>query len=80
MKGPLTLIEFNEEKYVSASEVAKRLKIAQGTCKSNVLPLLTAYHLPGRKHAAYRLAEVEALSQVRIVEKQPLMLIREVAT
>ncbi len=75
------MITFNEEKYVSASEVAKRLQIAQGTCKSNVLPTLTECHLPGRKRAVYRLAEVEALSQVRVVEKQAqlLTLIRKVA-
>jgi hypothetical protein len=74
------LIEYNEEKYVSASEVAKRLQISHGTCKSNVLPTLTKCHLPGRRYAVYRLAEVEELSQVRTVEKQaqPLTIIRKV--
>src|SRR6266568_4191264 len=28
-------------------------------------------YLPGRKHALYRLSEVEQVSQVRIVEKSP---------
>jgi len=75
------LITFNEEKYITISEVAKRLQIAHGTCKSNVLPLLTECHLPGRKRPVYKLAEVEALAQVRVVEKQsqPLTLIRKVA-
>jgi hypothetical protein len=73
------LITFNEEKYVTASEVAQRLQIARGTCKSNVLPLLTACYLPGRKNALYKLSEVEKLAQVRVVEKQPqpLTLMRE---
>jgi translation elongation factor EF-Tu-like GTPase len=76
------LITFNEEKYVTASEVAQRLQIAYGTCKSNVLPLLTEYHLPGRKRPVYKQSEVEELSQVRTVEKQvqPLVLVREVAS
>ncbi len=76
------MITFNEEQYVSISEVAKQLQIAHGTCKSNVLPLLTSYHLPGRKRPVYKLSEVEALSQVRTVEKHvhPLALVKEVAS
>lgn len=76
------MITFNEEKYVSASEVAKSLKIAQGTCKANVLPLLTEYRLPGRKWAVYKQTEVAQLSQVLVVEKQvqPLTLVKEVAS
>jgi hypothetical protein len=73
------LITFNEEKYVTASEVAKRLQIAYGTCKSNILPLLTECHLPGRKRPVYKQSEVEALSQVRTVERQvqPLTLVKQ---
>jgi hypothetical protein len=58
------------------------LEIAKGTCKSNVLPLLTECHLPGRKRPLYRQSEVEQLSQVRAVEKQvsPLALVREAAS
>ena len=75
------MIEYDEEKYISISEVAKQLQIAHGTCKSNVLPLLTECHLPGRKRPVYKQSEVEALAQVRVVEKQsqPLTLIRKVA-
>ncbi len=71
------MITFNEEQYISISEVAKQLQIAHGTCKSNVLPLLTAYYLPGRKRPVYKQSEVEELSQVCIVEKhvQPLTLV-----
>jgi len=75
------LIEFDSKKYVTVSEVARRLQISHGTCKSNVLPTLTACYLPGRKHALYKLSEVEQLSQVRVVERQPqpLTLVRKVA-
>jgi hypothetical protein len=74
-----SLITFNEEKYVTASEVAQRLQIARGTCKSNIIPLLTACYLPGRKHALYKQSEVEQLSQVRTIEKQvqPLTLVQQ---
>ena len=76
------MITYNEEQYISLSEVAKQLQIAHGTCKSNVLPLLTSYHLPGRKRPVYKLSEVEALSQVRTVDKQvqPLTLVKEAAS
>ena len=75
------MIEYDEEKYVTVSEVAKRLQVSHGTCKSNVLPLLTECHLPGRKRPVYKQSEVEELSQVHTVEKQPqpLTLIRKVA-
>jgi hypothetical protein len=75
------LITFNEEQYISIAEVAKRLQVAHGTCKSNVLPLLTECHLPGRKRPVYKLTEVEELSQVRVVERQPqpLTLVKKVA-
>jgi hypothetical protein len=76
------LIEYNEEQYVTASEVAKRLGISRGTCCNNVLPSLTEYYLPGRKRPVYKQSEVEELSQVRAVEKQvqPLALVREAAS
>ena len=79
MKGAFKLVEFNGEKYVTVSEVAKRLNISYGTCHNNVLPTLTACYLPGRRRAVYRLSDVEAFSQVRIVEKQvqPLMLMKQ---
>jgi hypothetical protein len=64
------LITFKEEQYVTVSEVAKQLQIAYDTCKNNVLPLLTACYLPGRKRPVYKQSEVEQLSQVRTVEKQ----------
>ncbi len=75
------MIEYNDSQYVTASEVAQRFKISYSTCKSNVLPVLTEYYLPGRRRPAYKLVEVEELSQVRVVEKQtqPLTLIRKVA-
>jgi hypothetical protein len=73
------LITFNEEQYITISEVAKQLQIAHGTCKSNVLPLLTEYHLPGRKRPVYKQSEVEELSQVRAIERQvqPLTLVTQ---
>lgn len=64
------MIKFDEEKYVTASEVAQRLQISHGTCKSNVLPQLTQCYLPGRRRPVYKQSEVEQLSQVRVVEKQ----------
>jgi hypothetical protein len=63
------LIEYDEEKYVTASEVAKRFKISRGTCSSNILPTLKECYLPGRKNALYKLSDVEQVSQVRVVEK-----------
>ena len=77
-----SLITFNEEKYVTISEVAKLLQIAHGTCKNNVIPLLAACYLPGRKRPVYKQSEVEQLSQVRTVKKQvqPLAQVREVAS
>lgn len=69
MKGAAKLIEYNEEKYVTASEVAKRLQISHGTCYNNVLPALTAYYLPGRRRPVYRQSEVGQFSQVRVVER-----------
>jgi len=66
-----TLIEYDGETYLTASEVAKRFKISRGTCYSNILKHMQKCYLPGRKHALYRLSEVEQVSQVRIVEKSP---------
>ena len=79
MKGVLKLLEYNEEKYVTASEVARRFKISHRTCSKNVLPLLAACYLPGRRRPTYKQSEVEQLSQVRIAEKQvqPLTLARQ---
>ena len=73
------MIEYKSERYVSASEVAKSLKISRGTCKGNMLPMLTECYLPGRKNALYKQSEVEQLSQVRVVEKQvqPLTLVKQ---
>ena len=78
-KGEPALIKFNEEKYVTASEVAQRLQVSYGTCKNNVLPLLTECYLPGKRRAVYRLTEVEKLSRVRTVEKQvqPLAIVKQ---
>ena len=73
------MIEFNGDQYVRASEIARRLKISHVTCCDNVLPELTQCHLPGRKSTFYRLTEVEELSQVRVVEKQSLTLVKKVA-
>ena len=72
------MIEYDGVKYVTSSEVAKRLKIAQGTCKRNVLPILTECRLPGRKSTFYKQSDVEQFSQVRVVEKQvqPLALVK----
>jgi hypothetical protein len=72
------LIEYDNENYVTVTEVAKRLRISYGTCTNNVLPMLTACYLPGRKRPVYKQTEVEELSQVRVVEKpsQPLTLVK----
>jgi len=64
------LISYSSEQYATASEVAQRLQISYGTCKSNVLPMLTECYLPGRRRPVYRLTEIERFSQVRVVEKQ----------
>ena len=79
MKGVPELIEYENEKYVSASEVARRLKISRGMCKGNILPMLTECYLPGRKSILYKQSEVEELSHVRTVEKriQPLSLVKQ---
>lgn len=76
------MIEYDGEKYLMVSEVARRLQISYSTCKNNVLSMLTAYHLPGRRRPVYKQSEVEQLSQVRIVEKQvqPLALVKEAAS
>ena len=73
------MIEYDGEKYVTMSEVAKHLKLSYSTCYSNVLPLLTQCYLPGRRRVVYRLSDVEQLSQVRVVEKQvqPLTLVKQ---
>lgn len=68
------MTEYGGEKYVTATEVAKRFKISRGTCVNNVLSLLTACYLPGRKRALYKQSEVEQLSQVRTVERQVQLL------
>ena len=82
MKGTSKLIEYDGEKYVTASEVARRFNISHVTCSTNVVPSLTACYLPGRRRIVYKQSEVEELSQVRTVEKQvqPLALVREVAS
>ena len=79
MKGASKLIEYNGEQYVTASEVAKRLKISHVTCSANVVPTLTMCYLPGRRRPVYRQSEVEELSQVRTVEKQvqPLTIVKQ---
>lgn len=73
------MIEYKSERYVSASEVARNLKVSRSTCKGNILPMLTECYLPGRKNALYKQSEVEQLSQVRVVEKQaqPLTLVKQ---
>lgn len=65
------MIEYDGETYLTAGEVAERFKISRGTCFSNVLKHMQGCYLPGRKHALYRLSEVEQVSQVRVVEKKP---------
>ena len=61
------MIEYNGDKYVTATEVARRFQISRGTCYSNILQYLQACYLPGRKNALYRLSDVERFSEVRIV-------------
>ena len=72
------MIEYDGETYLTAGEVAKRFKISRGTCFSNVLKQMQGCYLPGRKHALYRLSEVEQVSQVRIVERKPQLVAFEV--
>lgn len=73
------MIEYDGEKYITATEVARRLKISLVTCSANVVPTLTACYLPGRRRSVYKLSDVEQFSQVRIVEKQvqPLTLVKQ---
>jgi len=63
------VVEYDGEKYVTVSEVARRFKISRGTCSNNILPALKGCYLPGRKIALYRLSDVEQHAQVRIVER-----------
>lgn len=72
------MIEYSSDKYVTATEIARILQISYGTCKNNVLSVLAECHLPGRRRPVYKLAEVEKLSKVRIVDKQvqPLTLVK----
>jgi hypothetical protein len=66
-KGVLTLIEYNGETYLTATEVAKRFKISRGTCYNNLLQHVKGFYLSGRKNALYQLSEVERFSEVRVV-------------
>lgn len=61
------MIEYEGDKYVTATVVARRFQISRGTCSRNILQHMQACYLPGRKNAMYRLSEVEQFSQVRIV-------------
>ena len=61
------MIEYGGEIYLTATEIARRLKISRGTCCSNMLRHLHECYLPGRKNALYRQSEVEQFSEVRIV-------------
>ncbi len=63
----IRVIEYNGDKYVTATEVAQRFHISRATCYSNILQHLQACYLPGRKKAMYRQSEVEQFSEVRIV-------------
>ncbi|TMC13812.1 MAG: hypothetical protein E6J34_24400 [Chloroflexi bacterium] len=71
------MITYDRVDYITATEVAEMLQISRGTCKSNVLPLLTEYYLPGRKRAVYRLMDLADVLEVRIVERkvQPLAIV-----
>ncbi|TMC15646.1 MAG: hypothetical protein E6J34_21495 [Chloroflexi bacterium] len=53
---------------MSATEITKRFNISHGTCHNNILPQLQAYFLPGRRRPVYKLVDIEALSQVRVVD------------
>jgi len=73
------LIEYDGEKYITATEVARRLEIPYGMCSRNVLPTLTECRMLGKRRSVYKLSEVEQLSMVRVVEKhsQPLTLVKQ---
>ena len=64
------MIEYNGDKYVTATEVARRFSISRATCYSNILRHMQACYLPGRKNALYRQSDVEQFSEVRIVACQ----------
>lgn len=61
------MIEYGGERYVTATEVARRFNISRGTCYNNVLRYVEACYLPGRKNALYRQSEVERFSEIRVV-------------
>ena len=61
------MIEYDGEKYVTATEVARRFNISRGTCYNNILRYVEACYLPGRKNALYRQSEVERFSEIRVV-------------
>ena len=61
------MIDYAGEQYLTASEVAQRFNISWRTCYNNVLQQMQKCYLPGRRHALYRLFEVEQFAQVRVV-------------
>ena len=62
------MIEYQGERYLSVREVAERFHISRGLCYSNILAHVNKCYLPGRKHALYRLSDIEQFSHVRVVE------------
>ena len=62
------MISYNGTQYITVAEVAARFAISRGTCHNNILPLVQAYVLPGRKRPVYKLADIEALSPVRMTD------------
>jgi len=67
-RGTLILITYDGTQYITASEVAARFCISRSTCHNNMLPLVQAYVLPGRKRPVYKLADILALSPVRLTD------------
>jgi hypothetical protein len=66
VKQARTVIDYNGETYMPATEVARRFSISWGTCRRNVLPHLEACYLPGRRRTFYRLSDIEQFSAVRV--------------
>ena len=65
------MIEYDGEKYLTVSEVAKRFNISRGTCSTNLLSQVQQCCLPGRKRTLYRLSDVEQFAHVRVVANVP---------
>lgn len=65
-KEDKSVLDYDGESYLTATEVAQRFMISRSTCYANVLCHVAKCYLPGRKNALYKQSEVEQFARVRI--------------